>query len=178
MAVPDTTDGSNWTVAVFRCPRKNWTEILSSFFSELDKQKLSLIPHYTIRSFDQSTDSFIISFRILRKQENEGAIKSLIQKLIRGYDHEIDPKGGTLFSNFHAWICHGERRAHWTKERCQILSKISRFALEIINSNTSIEDKLEQAHLFSNMIAVFDYEKSYHSPETYPNIRLLRYHQS
>jgi len=95
MAVPDTTDGSNWTVAVFRCPRKNWTEILSSFFSELDKQKLSLIPHYTIRSFEPSINSFIISFRILRKQENEGAVKSLIQKLIKGYDHEIDPKAGS-----------------------------------------------------------------------------------
>lgn len=180
MAVPDPTDGSNWTVAVFRCPRKNWTEILSSFFSELDKQKLSLIPHYTIRSFEPPTDSLIISFRILRKQENEGAVKSLMQKLIKGYDHEVDPKAGSFFSNFHKWIRHGERAEKWTKERCQIASKISRFVLEIIKSDTSRDDKEEWTHLFSNMAGVFDLIKIYHSPETILNpdttqYRVLKY---
>jgi len=180
MAVPDPTDGSNWTVVVFRCPRKNWTEILSNFFSELDKQKLSLIPHYTIRSFEPSTNSFIISFRILRKQEHEGSIKSLIEKFMKGYDHEIDPKAGTPFSSSHMWIRHEGRAEKWTKDRCQILSKISRFVLKIIKSDTSRDDKEDWTHLFSNMIAVFDLFKIYQSPETILNpdktpYRVLRY---
>ena len=178
MVIPDTTEGSNWTVAVFRCPRKNWTEVLSSFFSELDKQKASFLPHYTIRSFEPKADYFMISFRILRKQEDEKAIKSLIEEFMKGYAYEIDPSTESFFSVFHKWIRHGERGAHWTEERCQILSKTSRFALEVINSNTSMEDRLEWTHVFSNMIAIFDYEKSYHSPETYPSIRLLKYHHS
>lgn len=180
MAVPDATDGSNWTVVVFRCPRKNWIEVLSSFFSELDKQNFSLIPHYTIRSYELSTDSFIVSFRILRKQEHEGSIKSLIEKFMKGYDHAIDPKAGTLFSTFHTWIRHGERGSRWTKERCQILNKISRFVLEIIKSDTNREDKEEWTHLFSNMAGVFDLFKIYHSPETILNpdttqYRVLKY---
>ena len=54
---PVTEEGSNWTVVVFRCPRKNWTEVLRDLYSELDKQRLSLMPHYTIRFFDASTNS-------------------------------------------------------------------------------------------------------------------------
>jgi len=30
-----------------------------------------------------------------------------------------------------------------------------------------MEDRLEWTHLFSNMIAIFDYEKSYHSPHAH-----------
>lgn len=124
----DTTDGNNWTVAVFKCQRKNWTETLSSFFSELDKQEQSLIPHFTIRGFEPSTNSLTISLRIFRKQDHEAAIKSLIQKLLMNNTYEIDPKNSSLFSkNDHAWTSHGERNEHWTMERCKILSKLSRF---------------------------------------------------
>jgi len=163
---PTTEDGNNWTTVVFRCPKKKWTETLKSFYSELDKQKLSLIPHYTIRSFDQETDSLMICFNILRKQQHEGEIRTLIEKLMNGYDHEIDPRHGTFFYNFHKWIHHGDRSEKWTTERCQILSKISRFVLEIVKSDTSREDKEEWTHLFSNMAAVFEKLKVYTSPET------------
>jgi len=175
-----TEEGSNWTVVVFRCPRKNWTETLRSFFSKLDKQRLSLNPHYTIRSFESSTDSFIISFRILRKQEHEEPVKSLIEKLSKNYDHETDPKAGTTFSNYHMWIRHGEKDPRWTPERCHTLSKISRFVLEIMKSDTIRDDKEEWTHLFSNMAGVFDLFKIYQSPETILNpdvtqYRVLRY---
>lgn len=166
---PNTKEGNNWTVVAFKCPKKNWTETLSSLFSELDKQKEPLIPHYTIRSCEPITDSLIISFRILRKQEDEEKIKSLIQNVMKGYSYEIDPKKGSQFYNFHRWINHGNVKEHWTEERCQILSKLSRFALEIINSKTNLEDRIEWAHLFSNMIDVFDWEKIIRSSETYPN---------
>jgi hypothetical protein len=175
-----TAEGSNWTVVVFRCPRKNWTETLKSFFSELDKQRLSLNPHYTIRSFEPSTNSFIISFRTLRRQEHEESVKSLIEKFLKNYEHEIDPKAGTPFSNCHMWIRHGEKDSRWTPERCHILSRISRFVLEIIKSDTSRDDKEEWTHLFSNMAGVFDLFKIYQSPETILNpdvtqYRVLRY---
>jgi len=60
------------------------------------------------------------------------------------------------------------------------LSKISRFVLEIIKSDTSRDDKEDWTHLFSNMAAVFDLFKIYQSPETIRNpdktsYRVLRY---
>jgi len=93
-----------------------------------------------------------------RSQEHEKSLKSLIEKLMKGYDFEIDPdpKAESFFSNFHKWIQHGEKSPKRTMERCQILNKISRFVLEIINSDTSKEDKEEWTHLFCNMAAVFD----------------------
>jgi hypothetical protein len=147
---------------------------------QFDKLEFSFVPHYTIRSFESSTDSFIISFRILREQENGEVITSLIRELIKRYDHEIDPKTGTMFSNFHMWIRHGQENSKWTKERCQILSMISRFVLEIIKSDTRRDDKEEWTHLFSNMAGVFELFKIYHSPETILNpdttqYRVLRY---
>ena len=171
-----TEEGSNWTVVVFRCPRKNWTETLRNLYSELDKQGLSLMPHYTIRLFDASTDSFIVSFRILRQKEHEAAITSLLEKFLKDYEHEIDPRGSSPFSQYHAW----GNTVGWTKNRCEILSKISRFVLEIIRSDTSRNDKEEWTHLFSNMAGVFDLFKIYQSPETILNpdvtqYRVLRY---
>ncbi len=174
----DTTDGNNWTVAVFKCPRKNWTETLSKIFSELDKNEQVLIPHYTLRSFEKSTDSFTISLRILRKQESEENIKSHIKKCLKDYSYEIDPKAESYFFNFHQWIAHGSKSEKWTREQCKVLNKLSRFALKIINSDTTLEDRLSWTHLFSNMIAIFDYEKSVYSLETYPNILPLKYHHS
>jgi hypothetical protein len=169
---PNTEEGSNWTVVVFRCPRRNWTETLRNLCSELDNQGLSLMPHYTIRAFDPLTDSFMISFRILRQKIHEVAITSLLEKILKNYEHEIDPKGSSPFSQFHAW----GSTVGWTKDRCEILSKMSRFALESIKANTSMEVRLDWAHLFSNMIAIFDYEKRYRSPEIFPEIYLLKYH--
>jgi hypothetical protein len=177
---PVTEEGSNWTVVVFRCPRKKWTETLRNLFSKLEEQKSALIPHYTIRSFEPTTESLIISFRILRKQEHEEAIKSLMDKFMKDYNHEIDPEEGSPLSVFHKWIRHGERDSHWNMERCQTLSRISRFVLEIMKSDTSRDDKEEWTHLFSNMAAVFDLLKVYHSPETILNpdktqYRVLKY---
>lgn len=116
----------------------------------------------------------MVSFRILRQKIHEAAIKSLLEKTLKNYEHELDPKGSSPFSQFHQW----GSTVGWTKDRCEILSKMSRFALENIKSNTSMEDRLEWAHLFSNMIVVFDYEKRYCSPEIFPEIYLLKYHQS
>lgn len=165
---PTTEEGSNWTVVVFKCPRKNWTETLRSLYSELDKQNQPLIPHYEIRFFEQRTDSFFITFRILRKREDERVVKSLIEKFMKGRDYEIDPKTGSQFSSYHAWIQHGDRSAKWTEEKCKILSRISRFALEIINSDTTWKDRYEWLHLFANMAAIFQIEEVAWTAETYP----------
>jgi hypothetical protein len=170
---PNTEEGTNWTVVVFRCPRKNWTETLRSFFSELDKQRLSMNPHYTMRSFEPSTDSLIISFRVLRKQEHEESVKSLIEKLLENYEHETDPKAGTTFSSFHTWIRHGEKDPKWTPERCHTLSKLSRFVLEIINSNTTFEQRREWLHLFANMSVIFQIKEELWTPETCPETRIV-----
>lgn len=162
---PITEEGNNWTVAVFRCPRKNWTEILSAFFSELDKQKVSLIPHYKIEWFEKTTDTLFVSVRILRNKNHERLVKSQAEELLKDYPHEIDPEE-SFFRKYNSWIKHGDKDTKWTTERCQILSKISRFALEIIKSDTSREDKEEWTHMFSNMAGMFDSLKIYRSPET------------
>jgi len=100
---------------------------------------------------------------------------------MKGYDYEIgDPKAETLFPNCHQWIRQGAKDAKWNKERCEILSKISRFVLEIIKSDTSRDDKEEWTHQFSLMAGVFDLFKIYHSPETVLSpdttpYRVLRY---
>ncbi len=172
---PETTEGSNWTVAVFRCPRKNWSEILSSFFSELGKLETPLIPHYKIVWYDQLTDSMTVSFRVLRKQEHEEPIKAQIDRFLKGYDHSIDPKEAEQLSIYHHWMTHGSTNAKWTRERCQILSKISKFVLEIIKSDTSRDDKEEWTHMFSNMAAVFEIFKIYSSPETILNPDTIQY---
>lgn len=156
------------------CPRRNWTEILSNLFSELDKQKLALVPHYMLKGFDPSTDSLFVSFRIFRKQEHEKPIKDLVEKLLKDQKHEFDPKEPSPLAQCHDW----RGTVGWTREKCEIMSKISRLALEIINVNTSKKDRLEGAHDFSNMIAIFDWEKSFHCPETFPSICTLKYHQS
>jgi hypothetical protein len=175
-ALPSTEEDSNWTVAVFRCPRRNWTETLSNLFSELDKQKLALMPHYTLRAFDPLTNSLIVSFRILRKQEHEKPIKDLVEKLLKDHEHEFDPRGQTRFAQYHAW----GSLVGWTREKCEILSKMSRLVLDIIRSDTSRDDKEQWTHLFSNMAVVFDLLKIYQSPETILNpdatpYRVLRY---
>jgi hypothetical protein len=167
-ALPSTEDGSNWTVAVFRCPRKNWTETLRSLFSELDKQKLALIPHYTTRAFEASTDSFIVSFRAVRKQEHEEPVKSLIDRLLKGYDHEIDPKAGSPFSEHHQWIRHRQVEPEWNRQKCQTLSRISRAVLESIDSNTTAEQRYQWLHLFANMSVIFQIDERYWTAETYP----------
>jgi hypothetical protein len=172
---PETEEGSSWTVAVFACPRQNWTETLRDLYSLLDKQGLSLIPHYTIRAFNRQNDSLLISFRVLRKQENEGAIKSLLEEFMKIYPHEIDPEAGSSFSNAHAWIRHGAKDPKRSLENCQTLSKLSRFVLEIFKSDTTRDDKEEWTHLFSNMTAMFDIFRIYQSPETILNPDVTEY---
>lgn len=166
--LPVTEDGNNWTVVVFRCPRKNWIETLGSLFSELDKQRLSFIPHYTLRLFDSSTDSFIVSFRTLRKQEDSESVKGLIDKLLEGYDHEIDPKTGSSFFQYHLWIYHGQVEPDWNRQKCQALSSISRLILSIIDSKTSFDQRYQWLHLFANMSAIFQIEERCWAAETLP----------
>jgi hypothetical protein len=176
-AIPSSEEGSNWTVVVFKCPRKNWTDILRSLFSELDRQKLALMPHYRLSGFDPSTDSLFFSFRIFRKQEQEESIKVLVEKLLKDQEHEFDPKGTNRFAQYHAWV----GTVGWTKEKCEILSKMSRFVLEIIGSETSIDDKEQWTHLFTNMVGLEEVIRIYYSLETILNpnpsqLRVAKYH--
>jgi hypothetical protein len=163
-----TEKGDNWTVVVFRCQRQHWTDILSDLMSELDKQGLAFIPHYTLRGFEASTSSLIVSFRILRKEEHEKAVKDLIDKALKGYDYEIDPDKGSAFSEQHKWFRHGQVEPDWNKEKCQALSKISRVVLEIINSDTGFEQRYQWLHLFANMSVIFQIEERCSAPEIFP----------
>ena len=162
---PITEEGNNWTVVVFKCPRTNWVEILRGFFSHIEPHKECLIPHYTIRAFEGASDSLILSLRVLRRKEDEELVKSKMTEFIKGYEYQIDPTEKDSFYNYHNWIKKGATSRKWTRERCLILSKISKFVLEIINSETTKEDKEEWTHLLSNTMAMFDVLKIYQCPE-------------
>jgi len=162
---PPTEAGDSWTEVVFKCPRNNWVQVLRGFFSHIELCKECLIPHYTIRSFEPASDLLIIEFKILRRQQDEKLVKSKVMEFLKGYDYEVDPEKGDRLFPFHFWIKKGTTSPRWTRERCLILSKISKFVLEIINSDTVKEDKEEWTHLFSNMMAMFEVLKIYYSPE-------------
>jgi len=167
--LPNTKKGNNWTEVIFKCPRENWVQILRDFFSHVETQRECLIPHYMIRRFEQASDSLFIELRVLRKQEHEEIVKSKVIESIKDHNFQIDPEEGDSFYPYHQWIKKGATSQKWTRERCLILSKTSKFVLEIINSNTTKEDKEEWTHLFSNMMTVFDILKIYHCPETVIN---------
>jgi len=163
---PTTEEGNNWTEVVLRCPRTNWVQALRDFFSQIELHRECLIPHYMIRCYNQPSDSLILEFRVLRKEADEELVKSKIIELLEGYEYQIDPTERDSFYIFHQWIKKGVINPAWTRERCEILSKISRFVLEIISSDTTKEDKEDWGHLFFNMMAMFDILKVYQCPET------------
>ena len=166
---PSTEDGSNWRVALFDLPRKNWTEILKGLLSQFENRE-ARIPHYKIMRYIRESDSVQISFRVLRLQEHESLIKTNMAALSE-YKPQIDlPK-----KEQHHWIEKGLRIEYWTLERCQILNKLSKFVLEIIRSETTRDDKEEWTHLFSNMAGVFDLLRIYESPETILNPDVTQY---
>jgi hypothetical protein len=161
--LPPTEEGDNWTVAVFNLPRRNWTKILKSLLAQFDKNE-GRIPHYKIMFFDAAHDSFKISFRVLRRQENEGLIKARISETLSEYQPLIDPPK----HDQHHWIEKGQRREHWTLERCQVLNKLSRFVLEIIDSETVLDERYKWLHLFANMSAIFQIKEKFWTAETFP----------
>lgn len=95
-------------------------------------------------------------------------VNSLIDKLLEGYDHEIDPKAGSSFSQYHLWIRHGQVEPEWSRQRCKALSSISSLVLEIIKSDTSFDQRYQWLHLFANMSAIFQIEERCSSPEIFP----------
>jgi hypothetical protein len=170
-AFPNTQEGRNWTVAVFKAPEE-WVETLRRFFSLLKGHKECLIPHYTVRA--SPTGSIFISLRVLRRQQDEDFVKSKIAEFLRGYEYEIDPREGDRLFEYYAWIAKDKTVDQWTKERCVTLNKMSKFALEVIDSKTEEGERLRWGHLFSNMMAIFDLVSLYQSPEN-PRVKSSYY---
>ena len=80
---PITIEGNSWTEVVFKCSRMTWVQVLRDLFSHLEPYKEYLIPHYVIRDFEPTSDSMIIEFRVLRRQEDEELVKSRIKEFLR-----------------------------------------------------------------------------------------------
>jgi hypothetical protein len=160
---PNPQEGRNWTVAVVKAP-KEWVILLKRLLSSLEGCKECMIPHYTVRG--SSGDSVFISLRVLRRPQDEGYVKSKIAELLGDYEYAIDPEKGERLFEYHAWIPKRETSAMWTKERCVILNKMSKFTLEIMESGAAENDRLQWGHLFSNMLAIFDLMRLYQSPES------------
>ena len=171
---PVTKEGNNWTVVVFKCPRNTWIQMLRELFGFLEQCEECLLPHFTVRSYD--TDSLFISLRILRRGEHKNLVESKIgESNIREFEHKIDPPENHPFYPYHAWIKKNTRGEIWTRVRCEILNKLSKFVLDIIESDTTLEDKIRWNHLFSNMTSVFELLRFAHAPETQKRIVPLRY---
>lgn len=166
---PSTEDGSNWTVALFDLPRRNWAETLKRLLSQFENREAK-IPHYKIMRYVRESDSVQISFRVLRLQKHESLIKAKMAEALSEYKPQIDPP-----AKQHDWIEKGETKEKWTSERCHILNKLSRSVLDIIKSDTSRDDKEDWTHLFSNMAGVFDLLRIYESPETILNPNPTQY---
>ena len=171
---PVTEEGNNWTVVVFKCPRYTWVQVLRGFFTFLSRCKECLLPHFTVR--DHDANSLFISFRILRRKEDKALVESkILESNIRRLEHKIDPPKGHPFFRYYAWIGQNTRCERWTKERCEILSKLSKFVLDTIKPNTTLENRIEWNHLFSNMTSVFELLRFVQAPEKAKSVIPLEY---
>ena len=171
---PITEEGNNWTVFVFKCPRYNWIQVLRELFTFLSQCKECLLPHFTIRDYDET--SLFISFRILRREEHKALVESkILESNIRRFEHKIDPPKDHSFYRYYAWIDKNTCCEDWTRERCEILSKLSEFVLDVIESNTTLEDRIAMNHLFSNMTSVFELLRFVQAPEEAKRVIPLNY---
>ena len=162
--IPETKDGDNLTVAVFRLPLKGWITVMKELFSWVEGHEECFIPHYTISNFE--TDSLTVSFRVLRHVHEERQVIATLTEFLKGYEYSVNPPEGSKFREFHNWIGKGENNPAWPKERCISLYKLSRFVIGFIKPEATRDDIIQWGHLFSNMTAISDFVRIVNNPET------------
>jgi len=149
-----TENGDNWTVAVLKCGVNELRPVLNGLFDKVDSLPGIEVPHFTLRWYDAGT-IVIVSFRVLRDPEISDSVANGISDSLRqhGPNFAIDPTMDQELGEFHAWIRHGEKNPHWHRNRCELLSQLSRLAASAAKSDIfEACDRAELAHLTVNML--------------------------
>jgi hypothetical protein len=149
-----TENGDNWTVVIFKCGVNELRPVLDRLFGKADSLPEVEIPHFTLRWFDIGT-IVTVSFRLLRCPEISDFIASRISYSLRqaGLSLAIDPSVDEELGEFHAWICHGGKNPFWNRNRCELLSQLSRLAVSAAKSDVfEACDRSLLAHLAVNML--------------------------
>ena len=159
----ETEKGESWSVTVFICPINELITVLPALWDVLVQNiEIAQIPHYTIRvtirDLNNRPQAAVISWRVLRKEENSTRINEIItEKLI---EFQITPLEGEEFMNYHKWYLTGEVREVWTRERCEILHQLSKTAILLMKKdlfklplNTECS-RHHILHLLANMVGL------------------------
>ena len=154
MAALATENGDNWTVAVLKCGVNQLRPVLNSLFDKVDSLPGIEIPHSTLRNCDVGR-MVIVSFRVLRDPKISDSVANGISDSLRqhGLGFAIDPTMDQELSECHMWIRHGEKNPHWNRNRCELLSQLSRLVVSAAKSGIfEAYDRAELAHLAVNML--------------------------
>ena len=151
----ETNSLENWfSFIVFSTPQ-TWSEDASNIFTNLNEQKIGMIPHYTMRGINDSV--VIINFRFLKKGEmnNQNLIDLLSKYSYSFYKPE--------YIDYFPWIKSPNDVLSWSKEKSITLHEISKFVTNI-NHYDEIQ-RLSWSHLFANMMCVQDIMKIVYTSE-------------
>jgi hypothetical protein len=97
----------------------------------------------------------VISFRVLRDPNMSDSVANGISDWLQqqGVGFAIDPTIEQRLGRSHKWIRHGEKCAHWNRNRCQLLSQLSRVVVSAAKLGIfEGDDRAELAHVAVNML--------------------------
>ncbi len=153
-----TEKGDNWSVTVFLCPIDRLIEVLPALWDVLEQNnKITLIPHYTIRGSFPKQKIAIISWRVLRKNESTSRVDEIIRsKLI---EYQIAPLKGEQFIKYHNWFLEGEVNEIWNRKSCELLHQLSDTAILIMKNglfqdSSPVCSRGHTLHLLANMLGL------------------------
>jgi hypothetical protein len=149
-----TENGDNWTVVVFKCGVNELRPVLDGLFAKADSLHGIEIPHFTVRWFHVGT-MMIVSFRLLRHPEISESVASGISDSLRhaGLNFAVDPSVDQELGEFHTWIRHGGENPFWNRDRCELLSQLSRLVASAARLDVfEARDRSLLAHLTVNML--------------------------
>jgi len=154
LAALPTENGNNWTVVVFKCGINELRHALNGLFAKVDSLAGIEIPHFTLRWFDIGT-MVTVSFRVLRNSEISDSVANEISDSLRqaGLNFAVDPSVDQELGKFHTWIRHGGENLFGNRNRCELLSHLSRVVVSAAKSDVfEACDRSLLAHLAVNML--------------------------
>ena len=141
----------NWTVRVFRCPTRRWSNILVELWRFIGDIEGADIPHFLIR--ETRGGSHIVSLRVLRDPSREQIVEEALSSFLVQHQLEHvqvqpdDPRDG--------WIT--DHDPTWNRERCGLLNRLSEFVASLAESNMfGVDDRISMAHLFAIMLGLYE----------------------
>lgn len=154
MSALATENGDNWTVVVFKCGINELRHALNRLFAKVDSLSGIEIPHFTLRSFEIGA-MVTVSFRVLRNPAISDSVASEISDSLQQarLNYAVDPSLHQELGEFHAWIRHGGENPFWSRNRCELLSQLSRLVVSAAKSDVfEARDRSLLAHLAVNML--------------------------